>query len=400
MQKGGGLNPQKIWAKYKEPLLEKLRNDTSFLEGIHGPPDTLPKIFLSPNGTYKYAEWIVKSYIDNGIKRVEDIQSRAYPEIEDFNRLITTNKLSKGDPKAPWTNETDINNLCGLVGCVVKGKKLKGLSDLIDRHREFLDNEAVPEEGKSKPIYKDRDVTVFHPETKAQACYYGRGTRWCTAATKGENMYDSYNEDGPMYIVIPKKTKYVGEKYQLHFASSQFMDEKDDPIILHELLNRLPQIIPVVFQTVKKTKQLEIYINKEHRDYDNYIINIKGHDIFYMSSVDKSCDPSVGECSLDDTVISITTGRSVSLIELYSLSPELLPIRFTQIKVIEDGVLYSFNMFGETRYVFRSNEGSIVIIQTYERFDYLIIDSNIDIEPIYEEVVAKYPSLHLELMSN
>jgi len=78
---------------------------------------------------------------------------------------------------------------------------------------------------------------VVVPQDEAAACYYGRGTRWCTAATKGENYFVHYNKEGPLYIILPKNPSYKGEKYQLHIESKQFMNEKDDPVSLAKLLD-------------------------------------------------------------------------------------------------------------------------------------------------------------------
>ncbi|MGA1048922.1 MAG: hypothetical protein ACO3UU_13015, partial [Minisyncoccia bacterium] len=83
---------------------------------------------------------------------------------------------------------------------------------------------------------QDGDVRVIVPLDEKAACYYGQGTRWCTAATKGENYFERYNSEGPLYIIIPKKPKYPGEKYQLHVNSEQFMDEKDDTVGISKLL--------------------------------------------------------------------------------------------------------------------------------------------------------------------
>jgi hypothetical protein len=40
-----------------------------------------------------------------------------------------------------------------------------------------------------------------------------------------------------MYILLPKKPQYDGEKYQLHFPSGQFMNEQDHSIDVIELLD-------------------------------------------------------------------------------------------------------------------------------------------------------------------
>lgn len=83
--------------------------------------------------------------------------------------------------------------------------------------------------GQSKTIINNEVVRVIQPLDEEAAKYYGNGTTWCTAATNN-NMFSSYNKDGPMFILLPKQPQHVGEKYQVHAVSGQFMDEQDDPV--------------------------------------------------------------------------------------------------------------------------------------------------------------------------
>jgi hypothetical protein len=80
-------------------------------------------------------------------------------------------------------------------------------------------------------------VRVIQPEDTSAACYYGQGTRWCTAADSN-NMFDRYNRDGPMYILLPTKAQYEGEKYQVHPDSGQYMDEQDRDVDAGDLIER------------------------------------------------------------------------------------------------------------------------------------------------------------------
>jgi hypothetical protein len=95
--------------------------------------------------------------------------------------------------------------------------------------------------GTANEVYNDDQIRVIHPADEAAACYYGQGTQWCTAASKN-NMFSHYAEDGELYILIPKQPKYAGEKYQLHFESSSFMNERDISIDMVELFKRFPQL--------------------------------------------------------------------------------------------------------------------------------------------------------------
>jgi hypothetical protein len=96
-----------------------------------------------------------------------------------------------------------------------------------------MDEYEDPEEkkqadkGQAKTVFENDSVRIIVPKDQNAACYYGQGTRWCTASTKGANYFNQYSKDGNLYILLPKKPKHEGEKYQLHFSSGQFMDEED-----------------------------------------------------------------------------------------------------------------------------------------------------------------------------
>jgi hypothetical protein len=114
--------------------------------------------------------------------------------------------------------------------------------------------------GRSREVYEDDNVRVVVPEDEAAACYYGQGTRWCTAATRGPNMFDMYNRNGPMYILLPKDPGHEGEKYQLHFATNQFMDENDHPVNIVDLLERrFPELLNLFIELEPKIQNLIVF---------------------------------------------------------------------------------------------------------------------------------------------
>jgi hypothetical protein len=87
-------------------------------------------------------------------------------------------------------------------------------------------------------IYKD-EVTGFQiisPLTEDSAKWWGKGTRWCTAADNN-NMFEHYASISPLFILlIPNNgdTTGNGEKLQLWKSEYdiQFMDEADNSVSL------------------------------------------------------------------------------------------------------------------------------------------------------------------------
>jgi len=253
------------------------------------------ELFISsdPSRNKKFTDWLIKSYIRGGISRIEDL-SRAIEALIDFNYLLDNKKFEKG--------YGDINNYFGLISGTEKGKIKFGLEKVIDEYapqleslrnvkKQKIESKESGKEG-GKLVFENDKATVIQPLTTEGACYYGRGTKWCTASTKGENMFSEYSKDGPMYIIFPKKQGHPTEKYQFHHFSEQYMNELDeevDPLWLFDKFD-LPQEIPkAIIEFPPKNK--ELYSKYEHiiqRVYLDYppIEKINFSDDFYKKVVE------------------------------------------------------------------------------------------------------------------
>lgn len=170
-----------------------------------------------PSTNKKYTQWMARQYMTSE-PAMEDVTSTLADYVAKFHRLNTMRKLPPG--------ENDINRY----------KTARQLYLVMDRYPDPVDVEN--DKGRARKEYEDADVVVIVPEDETAACRYGRQTRWCTAAVHGSNYFEHYNNRGPLYILIPKSPTHDGEKYQLHFATSQFMDEGDDPIEIGKLLKK------------------------------------------------------------------------------------------------------------------------------------------------------------------
>ena len=160
-----------------------------------------------PTKNNQYVQNLIKFYIAG--EQLEDLKSTAVEYLTKFHKL----KAKKQIPSP----RNDINRYANFGD----------FASVIDEYPDPEEKQEAPK-GEAKEVYKDSNVRVIMPEDTEAACYYGQGTRWCTAATKGQNAFDYYNKEGPMYILIPTKPQYNGEKYQIHPASKQFMNQNDE----------------------------------------------------------------------------------------------------------------------------------------------------------------------------
>ncbi|MFY0564924.1 DUF4116 domain-containing protein [Archangium lansingense] len=77
---------------------------------------------------------------------------------------------------------------------------------------------------ESRVLYEDGELIVAVPQTRASARWWGRGTRWCTAAEE-DNAFEAYHRQGPLVVFIAN-----GAKFQFHAPSDSFHDDADGPV--------------------------------------------------------------------------------------------------------------------------------------------------------------------------
>ena len=189
-----------------------------------------------PTKNKQYVQNLIKFYIAG--EQLEDLTSTAVEYLTKFHKL----KAKKMIPSP----RNDINRYANFGD----------FASVIDEYPDPEEKESMPK-GEAKEVYKDANVRIISPKDKEAACYYGQGTRWCTAATKGQNLFDYYNKDGPMYILIPTKPQYNGEKYQIHTASRQFMNQKDERVSPHKIIDRFGEDFKAwLFKTVPNFEDL------------------------------------------------------------------------------------------------------------------------------------------------
>ena len=173
-----------------------------------------------PTKQKKYTQALARMYA-NGLIKWEDVGSTMRDYLTKFTKLALKKKLKP--------EHTDFNRF----------KSLKDFYDAVDTYPDPEEDQEVKDKGEAKEVFNNGEVRIIRPDNEQAACYYGQGTRWCTAA-RDHNMFDRYNTDGPMYIILPKNPKHDGEKYQFHPMSDQYMDEKDRPVYPQVLLNLFP----------------------------------------------------------------------------------------------------------------------------------------------------------------
>lgn len=157
----------------------------------------------------KYTKWLFRLYTSNKLK-IEDLyKAREY--LDYFDRYKQRLELK------------DIGQYSSLQSLYLAIRPFMENSRQPTSHKDEI---RQIKEGAEK-VYEDDKWLIVIPHTQEASCYYGKGTEWCTAANKSYNLFDDYNEEGPLYININKTNN---KKYQFHFETESFMDETDAEI--------------------------------------------------------------------------------------------------------------------------------------------------------------------------
>lgn len=110
--------------------------------------------------------------------------------------------------------------------------KISDIQTAIDTHENKVRRDVKELDG-AKQVYEDERFVVVTPETHDASCYYGAGTKWCTAAKQGSSHFDSYNRDGKLFYIIDKRAKSQDRFYkvallQKYHGDQVFFDAPDN----------------------------------------------------------------------------------------------------------------------------------------------------------------------------
>ena len=132
-------------------------------------------------------------------------------------KLREFDKISSNLPK------TDINSYKNLT------ELYQALNDYANRPRR----EARKVEG-GNVVHEDDRFFVVNPLTQEASCYYGKGTKWCTAADSN-HQFNQYNQDGKLFYILDKSLPTSDPFYKVALLKKfngdmTFYDAKDETI--------------------------------------------------------------------------------------------------------------------------------------------------------------------------
>ena len=158
----------------------------------------------------KYLEWIARDYM-NSIVQNDLYLEMVLDAVETFDRK--RNNLKIKDIYS-YDSYTDLNDTL---------ENLKKRQRVINTHEQ------------SEVIYEDDRFKVVVPESHDASCYYGAGTKWCTASKTNPGHFKIYNKEGKLFYILDKTLPTSNPYYKValnrkYVGGKSFYDAPDNLI--------------------------------------------------------------------------------------------------------------------------------------------------------------------------
>jgi hypothetical protein len=225
--------------QFSELIIESRVDDFKIKHGKKFSPQNITKIIktISP----KYLDWVGKVMDDVNFD-------------ENFKTLVTA--LKRFDAISTNLPLTDINQY----------KTLNDLATSINTYNNRVRRDVKEVKG-GKVVYDDGRFFVVNPLNYESSCYYGKGTKWCTAA-ETDSHFKRYNEDGKLFYIIDRTKPSSDPNYKVALLKKfdgdmSFYDAVDDRIVFDEVIgnDKFQEIIDSVDKFLQDVypEQLKIY---------------------------------------------------------------------------------------------------------------------------------------------
>lgn len=185
----------------------------------------------------KYLEWIARDFV-NSIVQNDLYLEMVLDAVETFDRK--RNNLKIKDIYS-YNSYSDLND---------------ALENLKKRQRVIKTHE------QSEVIYEDDRFKVVVPESHDASCYYGAGTKWCTATKDSDYQFKNYNQEGKLFYILDKtlptsnpyykvalNRKYVGGKSFYDAPDNLISDTTQiDYILEHPLMSAIESFFEYTYK--------------------------------------------------------------------------------------------------------------------------------------------------------
>lgn len=197
-----------------------------------------------PTPSKTYMPWLAREYARGNIARLEDTG-----RFVDALAAFEANKRKQTFPQ-------ELRDIMRVTADQFLDGMDKYIASMPDPKSQAQKRDQA--RGSAQEVFREGNLRVIVPRDEPAACYYGQGTRWCTAA-KNRNMFKTYAKQGDLYILMFQNLGGQARKFQMHPESGQFMDERDKDVSKADiqLMSADPAYTSFLNQMINKYYQFE-----------------------------------------------------------------------------------------------------------------------------------------------
>ena len=172
----------------------------------------------------KYLEWIAKQWegMVSTPSKVQQQRIEGNVWTGTLNGLLTT--IEEFDRVRPNLKKKDLY-------------QYRDRQEVIDSLEDYkLDKvRNIGTHKESEVVFEDTRYKVVVPKSHSASCYYGAGTKWCTAAKDNPGHFTSYDKSGKLFYILDKSAPTSNQFYKValnrtYKGRDTFYDSKDDSI--------------------------------------------------------------------------------------------------------------------------------------------------------------------------
>lgn len=213
---------------------------------------------------YRYLDWVIRTYMNSFNDSDSGIIAEDFYKITDYLQTFDEHKTSL--PVAQRDiNRYDYDALATLGDRLAGHEVMSGKELKRQAKNDIYDQTTI--------LYDGPDGMIVVPHSKKSSCFWGKGTRWCTAAEKSHNAFDQYNKSAPLIILIPSGNSNHGaandnrQRYQYHKNTGLYDSQDKEILAIPDELDLLLQHCPLVLDAIPNDKKQILEEDWNDRDF-------------------------------------------------------------------------------------------------------------------------------------
>lgn len=227
---------------------------------------------FNSNFSQKFSPGVLKKIIDTIPQKYLDWAGKNISEINFDSNLsklsVALNSFDKISSNLPITDINGYKSIVELINALIS-------------YEQRAKREVRKVEG-GNVVYEDDRFFIVNPLTHDASCYYGKGTKWCTAADS-DHQFKQYNQDGKLFYILDKTKSTSDPLYKIavlkKFDGAVIVYDAQDieTKILPEILGKekYDEIIGTIDSYLEQeySEQLKIYRDKKLAKKENERLN-------------------------------------------------------------------------------------------------------------------------------